>query len=287
MNLLVNNHKDFLNSKGLPDSNKLKLIDVPDTYQWCKNKSEYIYCIKEKITKKPICPECGEKRNFVNFTKGHSNYCSLKCFHNSEKTKEKKKQTCLENYGVENPSQSEEIKEKKKQTCLENYGVSVPSKSPIVKDKMQKTMLKIYGVSFPAQSPIVKDKMQKTCLEKYNVDNYFKLINKERKVSEEEMTDFQIYHRRVSSITRQQKIESLPNFKKRDNHAFNEDAYHLDHKYSIKQGFLDNIPPYIIGDLSNLEIIPFKENLSKNSKCSIAKNELFAKIIVKRLKDKI
>lgn len=35
----------------------------------------------------------------------------------------KKKQTCLERYGVENPIQLEEIKQKINQTCLERYGV--------------------------------------------------------------------------------------------------------------------------------------------------------------------
>ena len=34
-----------------------------------------------------------------------------------------RKKTNLERYGVENISQSKAIKEKKKQTCIENYGV--------------------------------------------------------------------------------------------------------------------------------------------------------------------
>jgi len=51
--------------------------------------------------------------------------------------------------------------------------------------------------------------------------------------------------------------------------------YHLDHKYSIKQGFMNNIPPYLIGSIKNLEIITTSINCSKQDKCSININELF------------
>lgn len=51
--------------------------------------------------------------------------------------------------------------------------------------------------------------------------------------------------------------------------------YHLDHKYSISEGFKNNIPPYIISSIHNLQILTEKDNISKNSKCSISKNELF------------
>lgn len=39
-------------------------------------------------------------------------------------SKEKFKKTCLEKYGVENPSQAKDIKKKKEQTFLNHYGVS-------------------------------------------------------------------------------------------------------------------------------------------------------------------
>jgi hypothetical protein len=48
----------------------------------------------------------------------------------------------------------------------------------------------------------------------------------------------------------------------------------LDHKYSKKQGFLDEIPTRIIGSLVNLELISQSENCSKKCKCSITKEEL-------------
>ena len=51
-------------------------------------------------------------------------------------------------------------------------------------------------------------------------------------------------------------------------------AYHLDHKFSIIEGFKNNIKPEIIGSINNLEFIPWEENLLKRAKCSITKEQL-------------
>lgn len=51
--------------------------------------------------------------------------------------------------------------------------------------------------------------------------------------------------------------------------------FQLDHKYSIKMGFINDIPPEIIGSIVNLEILPAKLNNSKKEKCSITKKQLF------------
>ena len=50
--------------------------------------------------------------------------------------------------------------------------------------------------------------------------------------------------------------------------------FHVDHRYSKYQGFNDTIPPYIIGHLVNLEMLPQSANISKGKKCSITKEEL-------------
>jgi uncharacterized protein (DUF2344 family) len=54
--------------------------------------------------------------------------CSSKC------STEKKKNTCLEKYGVCSPMQSNLIKEKSKQTNLENYGVEYATQSNLIKE---------------------------------------------------------------------------------------------------------------------------------------------------------
>jgi G:T-mismatch repair DNA endonuclease (very short patch repair protein) len=57
----------------------------------------------------------------------------------------KAKQTNLERYGVENPSQAEEIKEKKAATFLRNYGASNIFATAEFKEKHAETMLARYG----------------------------------------------------------------------------------------------------------------------------------------------
>jgi len=52
-------------------------------------------------------------------------------------------------------------------------------------------------------------------------------------------------------------------------------AYHIDHLYSILSGYKNKVSPLIIGSLCNLQMIPWQDNLSKHTKCSISINELF------------
>jgi hypothetical protein len=45
---------------------------------------------------------------------------------------------------------------------------------------------------------------------------------------------------------------------------------HLDHKFSIVEGFLKNIDPKIIASKENLQMLPSTENISKGRKCQTA-----------------
>jgi hypothetical protein len=51
-------------------------------------------------------------------------------------------------------------------------------------------------------------------------------------------------------------------------------GYHLDHKYSVYQGFVDGLPVEIISSKYNLHMLPGSTNLSKSEKCCITKEEL-------------
>lgn len=50
--------------------------------------------------------------------------------------------------------------------------------------------------------------------------------------------------------------------------------YELDHKFSITEGFKQNVDPEIIGHYTNLELLPKDDNRSKRIKCSITLEEL-------------
>ena len=82
------------------------------------------------------CPECGKRIKIDTILdKPDVKYCSYKCQVNSEEFKEKRKQTWLEKYGVENPFQNKEVQEKIKQTNLEKYGVEHISQSKKSKEQ--------------------------------------------------------------------------------------------------------------------------------------------------------
>ena len=98
------------------------------------------------------CPICGNQTKFYRLGKGYLKYCSTKCLANSEETREKAKQTCLKNYGVENPYQSEEIKSKIKETNLNKYGNEHPIRLNEFQEKIKETCLNKYGVSNISQS---------------------------------------------------------------------------------------------------------------------------------------
>lgn len=51
-------------------------------------------------------------------------------------------------------------------------------------------------------------------------------------------------------------------------------AYHLDHKYSIHDGFHNKVPVSLISGLKNLQILSYQENLRKGTKSEIEINEL-------------
>lgn len=54
-------------------------------------------------------------------------------------------------------------------------------------------------------------------------------------------------------------------------------AYHIDHLYSVLAGYKNKISPIVIASVHNLQMIPWQDNLSKHSKCSISIDELFTK----------
>lgn len=81
------------------------------------------------------------------------------------------------------------------------------------------------------------------------------------------------YYELCWQYTRKNKLSTLKNHKKRGRAGII-GAYHLDHKFSILKGFINSIDAKIIGSINNLEFIPYKQNIIKNSKCSITEKKL-------------
>jgi len=146
---------------------------------------------------------CGNKNSFVNLVIGYHEYCSLKCSANSQETKDKKIQTCKDNYGVEHPSKSKEVQDKKKKTCLEKYGVENVSQLNTIKDKKKQKSIQKYGTECVLNSKIIKNKIKKTCLKKYGVIHYSKSLEFKNKIKKTCLDRYGIDNPMKSEVVRE------------------------------------------------------------------------------------
>lgn len=92
----------------------------------------------------------------------------------------------------------------------------------------------------------------------------------------DEYKDYQAYVRLARSKTNQTynkyKKEINPN-----NRNIGKKTNHIDHIFSVYEGFRENVPIEIISSKENLQILEAKENWKKNKKCDITKHELMEK----------
>jgi len=85
-----------------------------------------------------------------------------------------------------------------------------------------------------------------------------------------------IYYVKVWEITEANDLTILKNHHKR---GFRK--YHLDHIYSISEGFKNDIPPEAIGNLGNLRFIHYKKNIKKGGDVDDEGREVINEIIKK------
>lgn len=83
------------------------------------------------------------------------------------------------------------------------------------------------------------------------------------------------YRLKVHSITMSQPLYLLENFEKRGpSTSTPSDNHHIDHIFSVMDGFHQNVSPEIVGNFCNLRMLHHRENVKKNSKSDITKEEL-------------
>ncbi len=170
--------------------------------------TERLYHIINDLFEVPICKNCEKnKTNFNSYIKGYLNYCSNKCATNSDKVKNKRKNSLIEKYGVDNISKSDYFKEKYKETCIERYGVENVSQSQNIKNKVKKTNLKKYGCEYIFQSEEIKNKIKDIIIDKYGVDNISKSDYFKEKFKETCIDRYDSNHFMISSDKIKEKIK--------------------------------------------------------------------------------
>jgi hypothetical protein len=218
-----------------------------------------------------------------------------------EEIKNKKIETCLKNNGVEHPMQSKIILKKSKNTVFKLYGVDNISKLEETIHKIkntkntidEKTGLTIFekssekrkewynkkhGVNYLFQTEFFKEEYKKIMIKKYGVDNYSKskkfktdMINKGIFKNDDDILIFNNFSKKVRRLT--EKI-FRENFDYLCKEYIRGEEYHLDHIYSIYDGFKNNIDPIILSSICNLQLIPSIINKKKSTDSWITKETL-------------
>lgn len=93
------------------------------------------------------------------------------------------------------------------------------------------------------------------------------LINKGKIRNPDKIDEYEKYRKDVWKISNRQFNEHY--YKINPDNIKRGPNYHLDHKYSIQQGWQNNIAPHIIGGWKNLQLLPAKQNRQKSNKCTV------------------
>ena len=234
-----------------------------------------------------ICMECGERMKQIQ-------YRHLKYKHDMDLTEYKVKHPnamlvseAAKNIGDKNPMKNEEtIKNHKKSVNTIEYKqkISEALKGKNVGNIRTDNVERNKSIEFRKKiSEGVKNsyidnpklKQQRSDIgKKYgfgNIETLEKMYESGRWSRPENRDKFQLYTetvRRMSDANYQKFFNKIPNAKKRSS------DFHLDHKYSIKEAFDNNIPVEVVSHYKNLEVIGGRLNESKGSNSSIKLNEL-------------
>lgn len=140
--LFIKNNEEYLNylNSNIP-------VEVLD-----RKVSEKVYYLVNDI-KSPILCLCGNHRSFIGFKNGYRKTCGDKDCIDS-----KRKETCIKNFGVDNPKKSPDIIKKEQEGIKEKYNGLHYMKTDGVSGKFKETMMLKYGVEFAQQSESIKEK---------------------------------------------------------------------------------------------------------------------------------
>ena len=260
---------------------------------------ELKYCIFNKINFTPTCSEenCGKNAIFGGYKRGYTYGCCMS--HSiksspyaaiqtdeskeslSKKAKERFSKWSKEERKTHGTQTSNGIK--KSLTCNRNLFVDANKK------RVETCLIK-YGVENISQNENIKILKGETTFKNYGVTSFFTILNKDHNfrlhvrktniasgkwICDSKKSDFKLYSHLCRKYTKNNNLNELKNFHLRG--AVEKNGYHLDHIFSISEGFKNNISPWIVGSLINLRMIPAKENIAKNAKSDISIEELFYK----------
>lgn len=124
------------------------------------------------------CDYCGVtyKTKWAVYWKGRLSGLQKDCCSNPNCTGKKASEVMELKHGVKYSAYMPSAIAKRKATCVERYGTENPFASTIIKDKICVTNMAKYGVPYTQQNKMVRAKTAQTCKQRYGVDNYVELF---------------------------------------------------------------------------------------------------------------
>jgi|SaaInlStandDraft_4_1057021.scaffolds.fasta_scaffold03034_3 hypothetical protein len=277
---------------------------LKDLYPFADSVREMIYLKLNNMSERPKCPNCGteikppKERMLNGFAKHCSRSCQVIVQQSNIDTETKRKRNSKAgkiSYISRDPSKNalnivywikkygedlgvikyDEFKSKatfSKQTCIEKYG---PIEGLRVWEERQTKWQQTLKIKSAEEiEEINKRKNGWAKLDEVERSNRINNIKRTMRknghwydwdgVDSHLFTDYELYSMKVRKLTEKNDLSILPNHDKRGRNT-----YHLDHKFSILEGFKQNASEYIIASIHNLEFIPATDNIIKSDKCSI------------------
>lgn len=217
-----------------------------------------------------LCPVCRiNPLRFTGLRNGYTKNCSASCRNRNPEFLRKYKDACLAKYGTEFASQSTKFRDTVKNTLLEKYGADNPMRIDKFKSKLKDVLLEKYGVDNASKSNIVTAKIRKS------------RIDSGSWVSDEDRTELEKYRLAVKKITAKSYHDHYykinPNNLTRSRYQ-----YHVDHIFSVEEGFKQKVPVEVIGHWTNLRMLWHLDNSIKNTKCHTTLKQLLEQYKLKR-----
>jgi len=189
-------------------------------------------------------------------------------------------ETCLEKYGSKNVSSVKEINDKRNNTFDLRYGKH-PLKCDNIIQKRKDALIEKFGVDNYGKTQDHKD----TQAEYYNllsedvlnerVDRIIQTKLKSGLITDPELRpEFEKYYIDVRHLSDRnyKKYKKIIN---PDNFSRGRTSYHLDHIFSIKDAFENNVPVEVVSHRSNLRMMKYDENIAKGGLSEKSLNSLF------------
>ena len=260
--------------KNLIEAYPNKITDLRKTIKDFMNKCSTEYSKDWKLFQKvyhelyldnqitiPLCPVCSRPLRFVGLRSGYTRSCSASCRNRNPEFFKKYKDACLTKYGTEFASQSTEFRDAVKATNISKYAVDNPFKSEQIRKKHRETCMKKYGVDNPSKSNEVVNKIKQS---RVLAGDW---------VSDEDRSNLELYRIAVKKISSKSYHDHYYKINP-DNLPRSRYKYHLDHIFSVEEGFKQQVPPEIIGHWTNLRMLWHLDNSIKNTKCHKSLSQL-------------